>query len=166
MKKTKSRSPFITRNQLLCVVLIVFLALNTITHFRAPAYRYYREISQALFKSQSDFEKEVKFTILPALYLVMTNGQNQTSYVPVTNVQSVVSQVSRISTDVVRRSLDFRFFLSSGLPAFEFNGHNYFVGDFFLGSPVLQVSPECVLTADTLYIVPMLEDKNKKDMVL
>ena len=48
------------RNQILVIIVIILLAINTISHISSPVYKFYKENIARIDKSNEQFRNEIK----------------------------------------------------------------------------------------------------------
>ena len=140
---------------LILVLLLLAVVVNSVIHYTSPAYRYYREAVNGLRSDYTKLRKQLLVDLLPTLQLALTNKTSTVSYSSTTSFTSTDSLVTVDTTTnclPLTSFLSFDFFSVSNSPGFSFNGRTYAVGDLFLGSPVVFVSPTFIKTVERNYI--------------
>ena len=140
------------RRAYLVLGCLVFLALlvNTWVHYTHPAYSHYVETSRHIDERFEKMRKQMFDDIVPFVKFAVSH----------TNDLAGVSSSSNSVTSLIREKfLDFRFFSFNYQPFFEYQGHSYRLGDLFLGSPLVYISPTLIQTVTDRFIHSSMREK-------
>ena len=137
------------------VALFVISLLNTVAFFTHPAYRYYKRnitnVEKHFDAKITDFEVRVSDSIMPAVYLAITNRM-QYSNPPVDSSPSFDSyQVPTNSPYAQPKTIEASYFTHGRNPYLNFNGFYLRVGDNFDGTPITSMSPYAITTRISTY---------------
>lgn len=143
----------------LAVAIFLALVVNSIVHYTSPVYRYYQENVKHVNDQYSDLRKRLLTELVPFVQFSLTNRH-------VSSVNSVGSLSSlSVSTNSVPLDmyLDFSFVISGGDASMFFADHVYRLGDLFLGSPLVYISPTLVQTVERRFIHKSLKELKGHD---
>ena len=137
------------RNQILVIIVIILLAINTISHISSPVYKYYKENIARIDKSNEQFRNEIKLELIPAITNLAFN-LDQPQLFPSSSVSNSSSASSSpIQLPVI--NLDFRYFISDNKPQISIGGFTFQVGDNFDSSPIVNISYYSFATLNAIY---------------
>lgn len=145
-----------TRKQLIVILLCtVVIFASALVHMAHPAYAKYAEVERLLERRQTEFERRIEQTLIPELSrLVDAVGKSS---------PSPDSQVVRSDPLTVERppdiTTDYRFSLAGTsltgvLAVARIDGWDYMLGDPYLGSQIVHISPSCAILSDGRKILP------------
>lgn len=138
----------------LILILLIFIGYNAYVHVSSPAYKYYQENFKILESRFFDFEKRVSTEFVPALIKYQSNLFERVKFdSPSQNLSS------SLPTNLVSSAINFHYFTSGDLPHFTFDHHNYSLGDFFFGSPILFISPTLIKTSSSVFVKELRQYK-------
>ena len=138
------------RNQILVIIVIILLAINTISHITSPVYKFYKENISRIDKSNQQFRNEIKLELIPAITNLAFNlDQNQlfTS----SSVSNSVSCSSPTPVQLPVRNLEFSYFISDNKPFISIGGFTFQIGDNFDSSPIVNISYYSFTTLNAIY---------------
>lgn len=147
----------------LIIALIIVLIINSVLHFTHPAYKYYSSNVDQFRSDYNDFVRKVQDDFIPCILQYGSNVQSRASSVITNSISSLSSSASSVisSTSKTIQTIKGRYFVC-GKPYFEsYDYHFTFtIGDDFLGSPIVDIRPTCLLTDDCFYrIAPIANDE-------
>lgn len=142
-----------TRNQILALLVIILLAINTVSHISSPVYKFYKENISRIDKSNEQFRNEIRLELIPAITNLAFNLDN----IPHVNISSSSSSSNSIVNSSLApiqlpvRSLDFTYFVSDNIPFVSTGGFTFRVGDNFDSSPIVNISYYSFSTLQAIY---------------
>lgn len=138
------------RNQILVLVVILLLAINTVSHISSPVYKFYKENISRIDKSNEQFRNEIRLELIPAITNLAFNLDN-TSFLTssLTTNSFVTSPATSIQLPV--RSLDFTYFVTDNTPFISIGGFTFRIGDNFDSSPIVNISYYSFSTLNAIY---------------
>lgn len=138
------------RNQILVIIVIILLAINTISHISSPVYKFYKENIARIDKSNEQFRNEIKLELIPAITNLALNLDNTSLLTSLLSTNSFVSStVTPIQLPV--RSLDFTYFVTDNIPYVSTGGFTFRIGDNFDSSPIVNISYYSFSTLQAIY---------------
>lgn len=138
------------RNQILVIIVIILLAINTISHISSPVYKFYKENIARIDKSNEQFRNEIKLELIPAITNLALNLDNTSLLTSSLSTNSFVSStVTPIQLPV--RSLDFTYFVTDNIPYVSTGGFTFRIGDNFDSSPIVNISYYSFSTLQAIY---------------
>ena len=138
------------RNQILVIIVIILLAINTISHITSPVYKYYKENIARIDKSNDQFQNEVRLELIPAITNLVFNLDQSHSFSSSSSSNSVsCSSLTPIQLPV--RNLDFIYFISDNKPQISVAGFTFQIGDNFDSSPIVNISYYSFSTLQAIY---------------
>lgn len=138
------------RNQILVIIVIILLAINTISHISSPVYKFYKENIARIDKSNEQFRNEIKLELIPAITNLALNLDNTSFLTSLLSTNSFVSStVTPIQLPV--RSLDFTYFVTDNIPYVSTGGFTFRIGDNFDSSPIVNISYYSFSTLQAIY---------------
>lgn len=157
--------PTFSRGQLMAVVVVLATVLNVITHFTHPAYRYYKEFSQAQVERFEALEKRIKSDFVPAIMFAVSNRSVSTGVASpfsstspslpssVGSLPSSSSAVPVVYGGDVRKDVKLRFSSVNDVPFVTVNDTVHLtIGDDFFGEPIRRITPTCLFTDSAVYL--------------
>lgn len=149
--------PTFSRGQLMAVVVVLATVLNVITHFTHPAYRYYREFSQAQAEKFDALEKRIKSDFVPAIMFAVSNRAAAVAppSLPSSNgsLPSSSSAFPVVYGGDVRKDVKLRFSSVNDVPFVTVNDTVHLtIGDDFFGEPIRRITPTCLFTDSAVYL--------------
>lgn len=138
----------------LAVAIFLALVVNSIVHFTSPVYRYYQENVRRVNDQYSDLRKRLFTDLVPFVQYSLTN-RHDSSVNSVGSLSSLSVSTNAVPLDMY---LDFSFVVSGGDASMFFADHAYRLGDLFLGSPLVYISPTLVQTVERRFIHKSLKD--------
>ena len=137
-------------NSPIVLAVLIFLALvvNTIVHFSSPVYRYYENNVKRVNDQYTDLRKRLLTELVPFVQFSLTN-RHDSSVNSVGSLSSLSVSTNAVPLDMY---LDFSFVISGGDASMFFADHAYRLGDLFLGSPLVYISPTLVQTVERRFI--------------
>lgn len=148
-------------NSPIVLAVLIFLALvvNTIVHFSSPVYRYYENNVKRVNDQYSDLRKRLLTELVPFVQFSLTN-RHDSSVNSVGSLSSLSVSTNAVPLDMY---LDFSFVIAGGDASMFFADHVYRLGDLFLGSPLVYISPTLVQTVERRFIHKSLKDLKGHD---
>ena len=143
-------------NSPIVLAIAIFLALvvNTIVHYTSPVYRYYENNVKRVNDQYSDLRKRLLMELVPFVQFSLTN-RHDSSVNSVGSLSSLSVSTNAVPLDMY---LDFSFVVSGGDASMFFADHAYRLGDLFLGSPLVYISPTLVQTVERRFVHKSLKD--------
>lgn len=139
-----------TRNQILVIIVIILLAINTVSHISSPVYKFYKENIARIDKSNEQFRNEIKLQLIPAITNLAFN-LDQTQLYTSSSVSNSVSCSSLTPVQLPVRNLDFSYFISDNKPQISIGGFTFQIGDNFDSSPIVNISYYSFSTLNAIY---------------
>lgn len=138
------------RNQILVIIVIILLAINTVSHISSPVYKFYKENISRIDKSNEQFKNEIRLELIPAITNLAFNLDNTSLLTsPLSTNSTVSSAATPIQLPV--RSLDFTYFVSDNIPYVSIGGFTFQIGDNFDSSPIVNISYYSFSTLNAIY---------------
>lgn len=138
------------RNQILVIIVIILLAINTVSHISSPVYKFYKENISRIDKSNEQFRNEIRLELIPAITNLALNLDNTSLLTSSLSTNSFVSStVTPIQLPV--RSLDFTYFVTDNIPYVSTGGFTFRIGDNFDSSPIVNISYYSFSTLQAIY---------------
>lgn len=138
------------RNQILVIIVIVLLAINTISHISSPVYKFYKENISRIDKSNEQFRNEIRFELIPAITNLALNLDQKYDVMTSSPSNSVAGSFSS-PVELPVRSLEFRYFTSDNVPFVSVGGFTFKIGDNFDSSPIVTISYYSFSTLNAIY---------------
>ena len=142
----------------LAVLIFLALVVNTIVHFSSPVYRYYENNVKRVNDQYSELRKRLLTELVPFVQFSLTNRHDSVNSVG--SLSSLSVSTNAVPLDMY---LDFSFVISGGDASMFFSDHVYRLGDLFLGSPLVYISPTLVQTVERRFIHKSLKDLKGHD---
>lgn len=159
----------VNRHEVICVLLIAALAVNSVVHWIHPAYRYYeRNISRLDERYQrlyDDFTSDVSTNIAPSIIFATTNsiaasvaivrsmsGGDSDSGSP-SSFDGSPGKFGKFSRTTLTNSFDIvgHYFKVGDLRGAWIDGYAYYLGDDYRGHQITYLSPSVMRTGDIWY---------------
>lgn len=137
------------RNQILAIIVIFLLAINTISHISSPVYKFYKENIARIDKTNDQFRNEIRLELIPAITNLAFN-LDQSHLLTSSASNSVVGSSVTVSQLPVR-NLDFSYFISDNKPQISVSGFTFQIGDNFDSSPIVNISYYSFSTLNAIY---------------
>ncbi len=137
----------------LAVAIFFALVVNTIVHYTSPVYRYYENNVKRVNDQYSDLRKRLLTELVPFVQFSLTNRHDSVNSVG--SLSSLSVSTNAVPLDMY---LDFSFVVSGGDASMFFSDHAYRLGDLFLGSPLVYISPTLVQTVERRFVHKSLKD--------
>ena len=138
----------------LAVAIFLALVVNSIVHFTSPVYRYYQDNVKHVNDQYSDLRKRLLTELVPFVQFSLTN-RHDSSAISAGSFSSLSVSTNAVPLDMY---LDFSFVVSGGDASMFFAGHAYRLGDLFLGSPLVYISPTLAQTVERRFVHKSLKD--------
>lgn len=156
--------PTLSRGQLMAVVVVLATVLNVITHFTHPAYRYYKEFSQAQAEKFDALEKRIRADFVPAIMSAVSNrsaavaspfpsfSPSPTSSGGLFPLPSPSPAAPVVYGADVRKDVRLRFSSVDDVPYVTVNDSFHLtVGDDLFGESIRRITPTCLFTDCAVY---------------
>ena len=143
----------------LAVAIFLALVVNTIVHYTSPVYRYYENNVKRVNDQYSDLRKRLLTELVPFVQFSLTN-RHDSAVNSVGSLSSLSVSTNAVPLDMF---LDFSFVVSGGDASMFFADHAYRLGDLFLGSPLVYISPTLVQTVERRFIHRSLKELKGHD---
>ncbi len=143
------------RSQLIGIVLIIALVVNTLFHFFHPAYREYRRMSDAVNLSFESFRKDVLDSFVPVVSNIVDIMHSQQSLqLPVDAVADVVrTSMPFLVGSRVQDTADLSYARVADRDYVVLNGSlPLSLGDDLWGYPIRRITSTSVTTDATTYL--------------
>lgn len=143
-------------NAPIVLAILVFLALviNSVVHFTSPVYRYYQENVKQVNNQYAELRRRLLSELVPFVQFSLTN-RNDASFNSIRSVSSLSVSTNAVPLDMY---LDFSFVIAGGDSFLRFSDQVYHLGDLFLGSPLVYISPTLAQTVERRFIHKSLKD--------
>ena len=138
------------RNQILVIIVIILLAINTVSHISSPVYKFYRENIARIDKSNEQFRNEIKLELIPAITNLAFNLDHTSFSTSSLSTNSCVSS-SAAPIQLPVRNLEFSYFISDNRPFITTGGFTFQIGDNFDSSPIVNISYYSFSTLNAIY---------------
>ena len=142
----------------LAAAIFLALVVNSIVHYTSPVYRYYQENVKHVNDQYSDLRKRLLTELVPFVQFSLTNRHDSVNSVG--SLSSLSVSTNSVPLDMY---LDFSFVVSGGDASMFFADHAYRLGDLFLGSPLVYISPTLVQTVERRFIHKSLKELKGHD---
>lgn len=139
-----------TRNQILVIIVIILLAINTISHISSPVYKFYKENIARIDKSNDQFRNEIRLELIPAITNLAFN-LDQSQLFSSLSVSNSASFSSSTPVQLPVINLDFSYFISDNKPFISIGGFTFQIGDNFDSSPIVNISYYSFATLNAIY---------------
>lgn len=143
----------------LAVSIFLALVVNSCVHYTSPVYRYYQDNVKHVNDQYLELRKRLLSELVPFVQLSLTN-RHEFSVNSVGTFSSLSVSTNAVPLDMY---LDFSFVLAGGEGVLFFSDHAYRLGDLFLGSPLVYISPTLVQTVERRFIHKSLKDLKGHD---
>lgn len=143
----------------LAVLVFLGLVVNTVVHFTSPVYRYYQENVRHVNDQYAELRRRLLSDLVPFVQFSLTN-RNDVSFGSVRSVSSLSVSTNAVPLDMY---LDFSFVIAGGDSFLRFSDQVYHLGDLFLGSPLVYISPTLAQTVERRFIHKSLKDLKGHD---
>lgn len=143
----------------LAVAIFLALVVNSIVHFTSPVYRYYQENVKRVNDQYSDLRKRLLTELVPFVQFSLTN-RHDSSETSVGSLSSLSVSTNSVPLDMY---LDFSFVIAGGDSFLRFSDQVYHLGDLFLGSPLVYISPTLAQTVERRFIHKSLKELKVHD---
>lgn len=137
------------RNQILVIIVIILLAINTISHISSPVYKFYKENISRIDKSNEQFRNEIKLELIPAITNLAFNLDQTQLFTSSSVSNSSSSSFTPVQLPV--RNLEFSYFISDNKPQISIGGFTFQIGDNFDSSPIVNISYYSFSTLNAIY---------------
>lgn len=138
----------------LAVLVFLGLVVNTIVHYTSPVYRYYQENVKHVNDQYAELRRRLLSDLVPFVQFSLTN-RNDVSFSSVRSVSTLSVSTNAVPLDMY---LDFSFVIAGGDSFLRFSDQVYHLGDLFLGSPLVYISPTLAQTVERRFIHKSLKD--------
>lgn len=138
------------RNQILVIIVIILLAINTVSHISSPVYKFYKENISRIDKSNEQFRNEIRLELIPAITNLAFN-LDQTQLSTLSSSSNSVSNSFSTPFQLPVRSIDFTYFISDNKPFVSIDGFTFQTGDNFDSSPIVNISYYSFSTLNAIY---------------
>lgn len=143
----------------LAVLVFLGLVVNTVVHFTSPVYRYYQENVMHVNDQYVELRRRLLSDLVPFVQFSLTN-RNDVSFSSVRSVSTLSVSTNAVPLDMY---LDFSFVIAGGDSFLRFSDQVYHLGDLFLGSPLVYISPTLAQTVERRFIHKSLKDLKGHD---
>lgn len=142
------------------VLLIAATVVNIAVHLSSPAYKYFQDEHKKLQDEYEGFVNQVKTEFVPSIRevcsnMVLTVDRPSTLGFPVPSHDLQVLEVDGLSYVNVR-AYGYRSF------GCRIRGHDYTIGDTYLGSRIRSITPDSVITDDYILVPRPAEPVKEK----
>ena len=138
----------------LAILVFLGLVINSVVHYTSPVYRYYQENVKHVNDQYAELRKRLLSELVPFVQFSLTN-RNDASFSSVRSVSSLSVSTNTVPLDMY---LDFSFVIAGGDSFLRFSDQVYHLGDLFLGSPLVYISPTLAQTVERRFIHKSLKD--------
>lgn len=143
----------------LAVLVFLGLVVNTVVHYTSPVYRYYQENVKHVNDQYAELRRRLLSDLVPFVQFSLTNRYDASS-ISVRSVSSLSVSTNAVPLDMY---LDFSFVIAGGDSFLRFSDQVYHLGDLFLGSPLVYISPTLAQTVERRFIHKSLKDLKGHD---
>lgn len=138
------------RNQILVLLVIILLAINTVSHITSPVYKFYKENISRIDQSNEQFRNEIRLELIPAITNLAFN-LDRTQLLTSSSASNSVSCSSFTPVQLPVINLDFSYFTSDNKPLISIGGFTFQIGDNFDSSPIVNISYYSFATLQAIY---------------
>lgn len=122
-------------------------------------YRYYQENVRHVNDQYAELRRRLLSDLVPFVQFSLTN-RFDASFSSVRSVSSLSVSTNAVPLDMY---LDFSFVIAGGDSFLRFSDQVYHLGDLFLGSPLVYISPTLAQTVERRFIHKSLKDLKGHD---
>ena len=144
---------------LLAILVFLGLVINSVVHYTSPVYRYYQENVKHVNDQYAELRRRLLSELVPFVQFSLTN-RNDASFSSIRSVSSLSVSTNAVPLDMY---LDFSFVIAGGDSFLRFSDQVYHLGDLFLGSPLVYISPTLAQTVERRFIHKSLKDLKGHD---